>query len=168
MRDCSGAPHPLPKEKVLCSEVFMRRRILLVDDDVTVLLTLKAVLELNQFEVQTASSAADAVKKLASGVYEMVITDARMETDDAGFHVIRAARQQAYRPATALLTAYPPRNADWKRSGVQSLLVKPVGTQDLLRQIEALLIQQQDEKQALDRARMAPETVPEDSRQKAS
>lgn len=146
----------------------MRRRILLVDDDVTVLLTLKAVLELNQFEVQTASSAADAVKKLASGVYEMVITDARMETDDAGFHVIRAARQQAYRPATALLTAYPPRNADWKRSGVQSLLVKPVGTQDLLRQIEALLIQQQDEKQALDRARMAPETVPEDSRQKAS
>ena len=36
----------------------MRRRILLVDDDVTVLLTLKAVLELNQFEVQTANSAA--------------------------------------------------------------------------------------------------------------
>ena len=146
----------------------MRRRILLVDDDVTVLLTLKAVLELNQFEVQTASSAADAVEKLAAGVYEMVITDARMETDDAGFHVIRAARQQAYRPATALLTAYPPRNADWKRSGVQSLLVKPVGTQDLLRQIEALLIQQQDEKQALERGRMSTELVPEDNRQKAS
>ncbi len=46
----------------------MRRRILLVDDDVTVLLTLKAVLELNQFEVETAGSAAEAVKKLASGV----------------------------------------------------------------------------------------------------
>jgi DNA-binding NtrC family response regulator len=145
----------------------MRRRILLVDDDVTVLLTLKAVLELNQFEVQTASSAADAVEKLASGVYEMVITDARMETDDAGFHVIRAARQQAYRPATALLTAYPPRNADWKRSGVQSLLVKPVGTQDLLRQIEALLIQQQDQKQALERGRMSTELVPDENRQKA-
>lgn len=146
----------------------MRRRILLVDDDVTVLLTLKAVLELNQFDVQTASSAADAVQKLSSGVYEMVITDARMETDDAGFHVIRAARQQAYRPATALLTAYPPRNADWKHNGVQSLLVKPVGTQDLLRQIEALLVQQQDEKQALDRARMSAETFPKQSQQKAS
>ena len=146
----------------------MRRRILLVDDDVTVLLTLKAVLELHQFEVQTASSAADAVKKLASGVYEMVITDARMETDDAGFHVIRAARQQAYRPATALLTAYPPPNADWKNNGVQSLLVKPVGTQDLLRQIEALLVQQQDEKQALERARMATEALPKENRQKAS
>lgn len=146
----------------------MRRRILLVDDDVTVLLTLKAVLELHEFEVQTASSAADAVKKLASGVYEMVITDARMETDDAGFHVIRAARQQAYRPATALLTAYPPPNADWKNNGVQSLLVKPVGTQDLLRQIEVLLVQQQDEKQALERARVVTEALPKENRQKAS
>jgi len=146
----------------------MRRRILLVDDDVTVLLTLKAVLELHEFEVQTASSAADAVKKLASGVYEMVITDARMETDDAGFHVIRAARQQAYRPATALLTAYPPPNADWKNNGVQSLLVKPVGTQDLLRQIEALLVQQQDEKQAFERARVVTEALPKENRQKAS
>jgi DNA-binding response OmpR family regulator len=62
--------------------------------------------------------------------------------------VIRAARQQSYQPATALLTAYPPRNMDWKHNGVQSLLVKPIGTQDLLRQIEALLIQQQDEKRA--------------------
>lgn len=126
----------------------MKRRILLVDDDVAVLLTLKAVLELNEFEVETAASASEAVDKLASGVYEMVITDSRMETDDAGFNVIRAARQQAYRPATALLTAYPPRNVDWKNQGVQSLLVKPVGTQDLLRQIEALLVQRQDEKQA--------------------
>jgi CheY-like chemotaxis protein len=126
----------------------MKRRILLVDDDATVLLTLKAVLELNQFEVQTATSAAEAVQKLASGVYEMVITDSRMETDDAGFHVIRAASAQPYKPATALLTAYPPRNLDWKHNGVQSLLVKPIGTQDLLRQIEALLVQHQDGKQS--------------------
>lgn len=126
----------------------MRRRILLVDDDVTVLLTLKAVLELNQFEVETAGSAAEAIQKLASGVYEMVITDSRMETDDAGFHVIRAARQQSYNPATALLTAYPPRNVDWKRNGAQSLLVKPIGTHDLLRQIEALLVQHEDEKRS--------------------
>jgi|SRR5215469_4452590 len=135
----------------------MKRRILLVDDDVTVLLTLKAVLELNQFEVQTAGSASEAVEKLGSGVYDMVITDSRMETDDAGFHVIRAARQQAYRPATALLTAYPPRNMDWKHNGAQSLLVKPIGTQDLLRQIEALLVQQQDEKQTLERAQASSE-----------
>ena len=122
----------------------MKRRILLVDDDVAVLLTLKAVLELHQFTVETATSAAEAIEKLASGVYQMVITDARMENENAGFEVIRAARRQAYNPATALLTAYPPQNGDWKRDGAQSLLVKPLGTQDLLRQIEALLILRED------------------------
>jgi len=125
----------------------MKRRILLVDDDLAVLLTLKAVLELNQFEVHTAASAAEAKEKMASGVYQMVITDARMETDDAGFQVIREARQQPYNPATALLTAYPPANGSWKEEGAQSLLVKPLGTEDLMRQIEALLIRHEDEKQ---------------------
>ncbi|HEY4052975.1 MAG TPA: response regulator [Terriglobales bacterium] len=147
----------------------MKRRILLVDDDVAVLLTLKAVLELNHFDVQTASSASEAMEKLAAGVYDMVITDSRMETDDAGFHVIRAARQQSYQPATALLTAYPPRNMDWKHNGVQSLLVKPIGTQDLLRQIEALLIQQQDEKRAREIAGLGgPSEVSGQPAQKAS
>jgi CheY-like chemotaxis protein len=122
----------------------MKRRILLVDDDVAVLLTLKAVLELHQFTVETATSAAEAIEKLASGVYQMVITDARMENENAGFEVIRAARRQAYNPATALLTAYPPQDGDWKGDGAQSLLVKPVGTQDLLRQIEALLVLRED------------------------
>jgi DNA-binding NtrC family response regulator len=125
----------------------MKRRILLVDDDMAVLLTLKAVLELNQFEVHTASSAAEAMEKLASGVYQLVITDARMETDDAGFHVIRAAKQQTYNPATALLTAYPPMDGSWRNSDAQSVLVKPIGTQDLMRQIEALLIRHEDQKQ---------------------
>ena len=53
----------------------MKRRILLVDDDVAVLLTLKAVLEMNQFEVETASSGAEAMKKMRSGIYQMVITE---------------------------------------------------------------------------------------------
>ena len=151
----------------------MKRRILLVDDDVTVLLTLKAVLELNQFDVQTAGSAAEAVTKLAAGTYEMVITDSRMETDDAGFHVIRAARQQTYNPATALLTAYPPRNVDWKNDAVQSVLVKPIGTQDLLRQIEALLVRHEDEKRLRGDSTItsqpdSPETLYSQKQQKAS
>jgi len=119
--------------------------------------------------VQTAASAAEAVKKLTSGVYEMVITDSRMETDDAGFNVIRAARQQPYSPATALLTAYPPRNLDWKHNGAHSLLVKPIGTQDLLRQIEALLVQHQDQMQSRENARLdaRPDTVARQKQQKA-
>ena len=133
----------------------MKRRILLVDDDVAILLTLKAVLEMNGFEVQTASSAAEAVKKLESGVYQMVITDVRMESEEAGLEVVRAAQAQAYDPATALLTAFPPKNGDWKQEGAQSLLVKPVGTQDLVRQMEALLVRHEDDKQRRKQAAVA-------------
>jgi DNA-binding NtrC family response regulator len=128
---------------------FMKRRLLLVDDDVAVLLTLKTVLEMHGFEIETAGSVADAAAKLQSSTYHMVISDMRMESEDAGEQVMKLARAQKYRPATAILTAYPPMETDWQNSGAQSLLVKPVGTKDLLRQIEALLIRQEDEKQRL-------------------
>src|SRR5512132_2510498 len=126
----------------------MKRRILLVDDELAILLTLKAILEMNGFEVETAASAREAVQKLGAGIFHMVITDMRMETETAGYDVIRAAKQQPYNPATSILTAYPTLGTDWKNRGAQSLLVKPVNTQDLLRQIEALLISHEDQKRA--------------------
>lgn len=124
----------------------MKRRILLVDDELAILLTLRAILEMNGFEVDTAASAKEAQQKLKNGIFEMVITDMRMENETSGYDVIRAARQQAYDPATALLTAYPSLGNDWKNNGAQSLLVKPVNTGELLRQIEALLVTHQDHK----------------------
>jgi CheY-like chemotaxis protein len=130
----------------------MKRRILLVDDELAILLTLRAILEMNGFEVDTAASSKEAQNKLKNGVYEMVITDMRMETETAGYDVIRTARQQPYDPATALLTAYPALGNEWKSKGVHSLLVKPVNTDDLLRQLEALLITHQDHKMMAQKA----------------
>ncbi len=95
----------------------MKRRILLVDDEAAILLTLKAVLEVNGFEVETAASAGEAVHVLGSSEFHMVITDMRMETETSGFDVIHAANQKPYRPATAILTAYPALGGDWKSRG---------------------------------------------------
>ena len=145
----------------------MKRRILLVDDNLAVLLTLKAVLELHGFAVDTAASTAEAFSRLESGVYQMVITDLSMETEDAGLEVVRTARRQSYDPATALLTAYPPSAAHWKQDPAQSLLVKPLGTENLIRQVEALLIRHEDAKQRRIRNRSAAAT-PQDSESQAS
>src|SRR5205085_12244395 len=125
----------------------MKRRILLVDDELAILLTLKTILEINGFAVETAASAKEAVGKLKANEYHMVITDMRMETERAGFDVVRAARRQRYNPAVALLTAYPLLGSDWKSEGADSMLVKPMNTVDLLRQIEALLVAHEDNKQ---------------------
>lgn len=146
----------------------MKRRILLVDDDVAVLLTLKAVLEMHDFEVQTAGSVSEAVKKLESGSYHMVITDMRMETETAGWQVVQAARAQEYRPATAILTAYPPPDSNWQDRGAESLLVKPIGTKDLVRQIEALLVNHEDDKQSLKNASLRPAHEDEPSSARAN
>lgn len=125
----------------------MKRRILLVDDELAILLTLRAILEMNGFEVDTASSAREAISKLEKNSYNMIITDMRMEHETAGYDVIRTARLQPYNPATSILTAYPSLGTEWKSEGAQSLLVKPVNTGDLLRQIEALLVAHEDAKQ---------------------
>jgi DNA-binding response OmpR family regulator len=117
----------------------MRRRILLVDDEVAVLLTLKAVLEISGFEVDTAASAREGVSKLHTREYQMLITDMRMEHDVAGVEVIKAARAAVYHPAVALLTAFPLAEEDWLEMGADQLLVKPMHTRILLQQIEDLI-----------------------------
>ena len=112
---------------------------MLVDDEVAVLLTLKAVLEISGFDVDTAASGREGVSKLHTREYHMLITDMRMEHDAAGVEVIKAARAAAYHPAVALLTAFPVAEEDWQEMGAHELLVKPMHTRILLQQIEDLI-----------------------------
>src|SRR5947209_6699881 len=117
----------------------MKRRILLVDDDVAVLLTMKAVLEISGFDVDTAASAREGKHKLKQHEYHMVITDSRMESEAAGREVIAAARTANYHPAVALLTAFPIEQDDWEGMGADKMLVKPMHPRLLLEQIEKLM-----------------------------
>jgi len=116
-----------------------KRRVLLVDDEVTVLLTMKAVLEISGFDVDTAASAREGKSKIKLREYQMVITDMRMESDAAGREVIQAARTAPYHPAVALLTAFPVDDDEWQDMGADKMLVKPMQTAVLIRQIEKLL-----------------------------
>jgi DNA-binding response OmpR family regulator len=126
----------------------MKRRILLVDDELAILLTLKAVLEFNGFEVESAASAKEAKLKIKTGPYHMVITDMRMESDSSGLEVVEAAKKASYQPAVAMLTAFPLPGEEWQEQGADEMLVKPMNTQDLLVQIEALLVTHEDHKRA--------------------
>ena len=116
----------------------MKRRILLVDDEVAVLLTMKAVLEISGFEVETAASAREGKSKLKMREYDMVITDMRMESEQAGREVIVAARTAPYHPAVALLTAFPLDEGDAMTMGADKLLVKATHTRVLLQQLDKL------------------------------
>lgn len=125
----------------------MKQRILLVDDELAILLTLKAVLEIHGFDVETAASAREAKSKLKANVYHMVITDMRMENETAGLEVVQAAKKAPYNPAVAMLTAYPIRGSEWRDQGMDQMLVKPMNTSDLLLQLESLLVSHEEKKQ---------------------
>ncbi len=116
-----------------------KRRILLVDDELTILLTLKAVLEISGFEVETAASAREGRSRIKTHQYDMVITDMRMESESAGLEVVQAAKKAPYQPAVAMLTAFPLPGSEWEEEGADKMLVKPMNTHDLLTQLEALL-----------------------------
>ena len=117
----------------------MKRRILLVDDEVAVLLTLKAVLEISGFEVDTAASGREGKSRLRSHEYHMVITDMRMESDAAGHRGHRRG------PLGKLSTGHCPAHCVSRRggrlagAGAHKMLVKPMHTRVLLQQIEKLL-----------------------------
>jgi len=120
----------------------MKRRILLVDDEVAVLLTLKAILEISGYDVDTATSGREGKHRIRSREYEMIITDMRMEDEHAGKEVIDAAKTATYKPAIALLTAFPLEGSAWDETGADKMLVKPMHTRVLLQQLEALFVRQ--------------------------
>jgi DNA-binding response OmpR family regulator len=136
-----------------------------VDDEVAVLLTLKAVLEISGFEVETAASAREGKSKLKKREFNMVITDMRMESEAAGVEVIKAARVAAYKPAVALLTAFPTNEEGWQYTGADKMLIKPMQTRVLLQQIEKLLDSHEAKKAkealAATKPAEAPITVPD-------
>jgi CheY-like chemotaxis protein len=112
-------------------------RVLLVDDDLTARLTLKAVLEAGGYFVDSASSAAEAVGKLDERQYELVLSDLQMESPEAGLKVLAHARLMDYQPATAILTTYQNGRADLHRP----VLIKPEALPELLSKVADLISQ---------------------------
>lgn len=136
----------------------MNPRILLVDDEPGILLTLKAILEMNGFEVATAASSAEAKIRLLADHYHLVITDLNMEEETSGLDVVRFAREQHHRPVVAILTAFPDLAGDWREQGAASLWIKPTNIPELLEQIKDLLAEQQITRQQKKKPSIAPET----------
>jgi len=72
----------------------MAKKILLVDDDRDLLVTLSQALRVNDFEVVEAYSAVEGLKKLLAEKPDLVIFDVMMETDTAGFEAVYQVRSK--------------------------------------------------------------------------
>ncbi len=118
----------------------VRPRILVVDDDRSVLLTYSIILRQNGYDVIALGTLAEALQALDEGPYNLLICDLSVEHARGGFDVIDGARQREGSIPAILLTGF----ADVEvvrevRQKNVTLLVKPVGVEELLHTVAALV-----------------------------
>lgn len=118
-------------------------KILIVDDQKSVLLTLEALLTKNGHTVVSASNALEAMRALAQGSVDLVITDAIMPGGD-GYSLTRTIRKQPVlnKMPVILLTGKREKSDIEKgiESGVNDYVVKPIDPEFLLAKVRNLLI----------------------------
>src|ERR1700677_2407747 len=109
-------------------------KILLVDDDELVRLTLCEVLGQNGFVVTTAANVSEALKHISSGTFEVLLSDLHMPGAGDGLTVVSAMRHANPKAVTILLSAFPEMNAAAHAILMQAdeILVKPMNVEALV------------------------------------
>jgi len=118
------------------------KRILVVDDEYDIILTIKVVLEENGFVVDSFTDASKALENFRTGLYDLVILDVKMPLID-GFSLYEEIKKLDDKVIICFLTAagthykflkknYPSINED-------CVIYKPVDNESLLRQIKSVL-----------------------------
>jgi two-component system, NtrC family, response regulator HydG len=122
-------------------------KILVVDDDVSFTMTLKAYLQRQGFETDEAFSCQKAIDKLNSSSFEVVLTDFRLP-DKNGIELLQAIKEKTPDSLVIIMTAY----ADIKMAvkaikfGAYEYVAKPVNPDELLGHIQSGLKKRNDEK----------------------
>ncbi|HKD08801.1 MAG TPA: response regulator [Bryobacteraceae bacterium] len=80
-------------------------RVLLADSDLASRLALKTLLSAAGYGVECAASASEAISRLDTTEYQLVLADLRTESEEAGARLLAYARQKEFRPATALISS---------------------------------------------------------------
>ena len=89
------------------TEAGNTHRVLLVDDDSAVLAMTSQGLERKGFEVVAASSVTEALRRIATESFDVLITDLHMPNPGDGFTVVSAMRHSQPNAMTMLVSGYP-------------------------------------------------------------
>jgi ActR/RegA family two-component response regulator len=116
----------------------MPRRLLFVDDEPAIRVTLKAILSNHGFEVTTASSVAEALQKITSETFDVLISDLNIGNPGDGLTVVSAMRRTQPEAVTMILTGYPAFETALEaiRQQVDDYIVKPANIPTLVSTIE--------------------------------
>src|SRR5216117_361097 len=107
-------------------------KVLVVDDEESVVFTIKAILQLDGYNVSTTTSGVQARAMVRDTEYDLVLTDLRLEDGD-GLDVLRAVREYFPETVTIMLTGYASLESAIQalRVGAYDYLVKPSEVEEL-------------------------------------
>jgi len=115
-----------------------RKRLLFVDDEPSIRLTLPAVLEDHGFAVTTAESVPDAIARIDRAQFDVLLSDLNIGQEGDGFQVVSAMRKRHPQCVNIILTGYPAIESAVLaiRHQVDDYVVKPADIDALVRTIK--------------------------------
>ncbi len=120
------------------------KRILVVDDESSIVGLLTTVLAENGWEVTGASSGADGIEKLELGQFDVILTDLMMP-GESGIDLLRASKEVRPDVEVILMTGYATADTaiEAMRSGAFHYLTKPLKIEEVLNLADKAYIQRQ-------------------------
>lgn len=119
---------------------MLGNRLLLVDDDRSVLESLEAVFNLHHFQTTVASTVSEAIQAIAKTQFDILVTDLNIGEPGDGFTVVSALRRVQPDAVALIITGFPAFDNALQaiRQQVDDYVVKPISPPDLLATIQRL------------------------------
>jgi CheY-like chemotaxis protein len=116
-------------------------RILFVDDEPSLRLTMPAILREHGYEVASVGTVSEALTQIASAQFDILISDLNIGQAGDGFTVVSAMRRTQPTCITLILTGYPGFDSALEaiRRQVDDYLIKPASIPSLIKLIEQKL-----------------------------
>ena len=112
----------------------MERKILVVEDDVDLIEIYKEILELHEFDIETALNGEEGVKKFIEFKPSLVIMDADMPILD-GYQAFKQIKEVDSNANVIIVTGFSefePKSQEAIKEGLIKVISKPLGVDELL------------------------------------
>lgn len=122
----------------------MNERILVVDDDESILRSISLVLRREGYEVESAKTAKDALDKLKKAHFDLALVDIWLP-DMKGTELLEIAKKELEGTVKIVITGYPSGEAGARARdvGADAFVLKPVKMPDLISIVRILLSEEE-------------------------
>jgi len=120
--------------EIVANAAAVQPKLLLVDDNPSLLMTLRMVLERNGFLVSTAENVNQALKLIGSQEFDVLLSDLHMPDPGDGLTVVSAMRHANPKAVTLIFSGYPAMKeaAAAILGQADGILVKPLAVEQLV------------------------------------